>query len=355
MDSITLLKKLITFRTTADRIGELEAALNFIEKILKPQGLWIQRLTLKGPNRPVMYACTKKIKRPEILIVPHLDVVEGEADQFKPFIKGQKLFGRGACDCKNHVTVAIQALIHAAKKGKSVGAFFTTDEEIGGPTTSLLLSRGFNGKKVIMLDTDLAIVFRQKGILNLKVVCRGKSGHGSMPWLGINANEKLLRAYEQIKKLFPATTVRDRWKATVNLGLIRGGDVINKIADYAEMLLNIRLTEKGDHRKLIKAIRAVKEVDQVEILSYTPFYSIDPGKKEIQEFKKIMEQSLGTELRLDSMHGATDAHNFAPYKSLVIITGTGFGGNFHGRDEWIEIPGLLRFEKALCHYIDLKG
>ena len=78
MDSITLLKKLITFRTTADRIGELEAALNFIEKILKPQGLWIQRLTLKGPNRPVMYACTKKTKRPEILLVPHLDVVEGE-------------------------------------------------------------------------------------------------------------------------------------------------------------------------------------------------------------------------------------------------------------------------------------
>ena len=236
-----------------------------------------------------------------------------------------------------------------------MGAFFTTDEEIGGATTRLLLSKGFNGKKVLMLDTDLAIIHRQKGILNLKVICRGKSGHGSMPWMGINANEKLLKAYGQVKKLFPATTVRNRWRETVNLGIIRGGDVINKIADYAEMDLNIRLTEKGDQRKLIKAIKTIKEVDQVEVLGYFPCYSIDPGKKEIQEFKKIMEQSLKTELRLDSMHGATDAHNFAPYKSLVIITGTGFGGNFHGRDEWIEIPGLLQFEKALCDYIDLKG
>ena len=50
MDCISLLKKLIAFRTTADRINELEAALNFIEKILKPQGIWTQRLTLKGPH-----------------------------------------------------------------------------------------------------------------------------------------------------------------------------------------------------------------------------------------------------------------------------------------------------------------
>ncbi len=223
MDSIALLKKLITFRTTADRISELEAALNFIEKILKPQGIWIQRQILKGPDRPVMFACTQKTKRPEILIVSHVDVVEGDADQFKPYVKGETLFGRGACDCKNHVTVAIKALLHAAKKGKSVGAFFTTDEEIGGPTTHLLLSKGFSGKKVIMLDADQAIVYRQKGILNLKVVCRGKSGHGSMPWWGINANEKLITVYSHIKKLFPATTAKNRWKDTVNLGLIRGG------------------------------------------------------------------------------------------------------------------------------------
>jgi succinyl-diaminopimelate desuccinylase len=355
MNSITLLKKLITFRTTADRIGELKAALDFIEKILKPQGIWIQRLILKGPNRPVMFACTQKTKRPEILLVPHVDVVEGETDQFKPLVKGETLFGRGACDCKNHVTVAIQTLIHAAQKGKSVGVFFTTDEEIGGATTSLLLSRGFNGKKVIMLDTDLAIIYRQKGILNLKVVCRGKGGHGSMPWGGINANEKLLTVYGHIKKLFPATTANNRWKETVNLGIIRGGDVINKIADYAEMHLNIRLTEKGDHRKLIKAIQSIPGVDGVEVLSYHPGYSTDPEQKEIQEFKKIMERSLQTRLKFTGMHGATDAHNFAPYKSLVIITGTGFGRNFHGRGESIEMPALLRFEKALCEYIDLKA
>jgi succinyl-diaminopimelate desuccinylase len=355
MDSISLLKKLITFRTTSDRINELEAALNFIEKVLKPKGIWIQRLTLKGPNRPVMFACTQKTKRPEILLVPHVDVVEGEADQFKPFVKGKTLFGRGACDCKNHVTVAIQALIHAAQKGKSVGAFFTTDEEIGGPTTSLLLSKGFNGKKVIMLDTDLTIVHRQKGILNLKVVCRGKSGHGSMPWWGINANEKLLTAYGHIKKLFPATTAKNRWKETVNLGIIRGGDVLNKIADYAEMQLNIRLTEKGDQRKIIKAVKSIQGVDEVEVLGYYPSYSVDPERKEIQEFKKIMEQSLKTRLKFTSMHGATDAHNFAPYKSLVIMTGTGFGRNYHGQGESIEIPALLNFEKALCDYIDLKA
>jgi succinyl-diaminopimelate desuccinylase len=210
-------------------------------------------------------------------------------------------------------------------------------------------------KNMTVLTQNSGIIYRQKGILNLKVVCRGKSGHGSMPWWGINANEKLLAVYGHIKKLFPATTTKNRWKETVNLGIIRGGDVINKIADYAEMHLNIRLTEKGDHRKFIKAIKSIKGVDGVEVLGYHPCYSIDPEQKEIQEFKKIMEQSLKTSLKFTSMHGATDAHNFAPYKSLVIITGTGFGRNYHGQGESIEIPALLKFEKALCNYIDLKA
>jgi succinyl-diaminopimelate desuccinylase len=355
MDTIALLKKLITFHTTADRIGELEAALKYIEKILQAKGIWIKRFHLKGPNRPVMYACTRKTKKPEILLVPHIDVVEGTDEQFKPFVKGQRIYGRGACDCKNHATVVIQTLLQAAVQNKSVGAFFITDEEIGGPTTALLLSKGFNGKKVVMLDSDLSITYRQKGILNLKVVCRGKSGHGSMPWMGINANEKLFKAYSKIKKLFPATTPRNRWKETVNIGLIRGGDVLNKIADYAEMRLNIRLTEKGNHKKIIRDIQAVPEVDEVEVLGYHPSYSTDPGRKEVRDFKKIMEQSLDLKLKLTSMHGATDAHNFAPYKSLVIITGTGCCGGFHGRDEWMDIPALLRFEKALCDYVEQKG
>ncbi len=355
MDSVSLLKKLITYRTTADRIGELGKALDFIEGLLKPSGIWTRRLVLKGPGRPVLFACTRRTKQPEILLVPHVDVVEGEDSQFKPKIRGERLYGRGACDCKNHVTVALQILQRFAGSGKSVGAFFTTDEEIGGPTTAFLLSRGFNGKKVILLDADLAIVYRQKGILNLKVVCRGKSGHGSMPWMGINANEKLMRAFRRIQRIFPPTTPKNRWKETVNLGLLRGGDVLNKIPETAEMQLNIRLTEQGDPRKIIRAIKAIPEVDAVEVLGYHRCYRVNPEKKEIREFKEIMEQSLGRTLKLSSMHGATDAHNFAPYKSLVIITGTGSGGNYHGQDEWIEIPALLRFEKALGDYVEAKG
>jgi succinyl-diaminopimelate desuccinylase len=351
MDSVSLLKNLITFRTTADRIIEIKKALAFIKNILENKDIWTQQLILKSANRPVMYACTQKTKHPDILLVAHVDVVEGETNQFTPYVKGNKVFGRGACDCKNHVAIAIQSLLHFAGSGKSIGAFFTTDEEIGGATTSLLLSKGFIGKRTIMLDADRAVIYRQKGILNLKVICRGKAGHGSMTWLGVNANEKLIKAYQQIQKLFPPTTPKDRWKETVNLGIMHGGDVINKIADYAEMHLNIRLTEKGDYRKIIKNIRRIKEVDEVQILGHHGFYYTDPGKQEVREFKRIMEKSLGEKLKLGSMHGATDAHNFAQYKSLVIITGTGAGKNYHGRDEWLDIPAFLKFEKALINYI----
>ncbi len=352
MDSVQMLKKLITFRTTADRITELAKALDYIESILKKKNIWIQRLILKGPNRPVMYACTKKTKTPDILLVPHVDVVEAEDIQFIPKQKGNWLYGRGSNDCKSNLVVTIQALLAFAGSDKSLGAFFTTDEEIGGPTTKYLIESGFLGKRSILLDGDRAIIYRQKGILNLKVSVKGKSSHGSMPWEGDNANEKIMTAYQKIKKLFPATTQKDRWKETVNLGIMKGGDVINKVADRSEMYLNIRLTEKADYKKILSNIKKIKEVSKVEILGHHIFISVDPKAGYIREFKKIMEKELRSELPLRSMHGATDANNFAGYKTELIITGVGAGKNMHGQQECLYLPGLLEFQQALIRYID---
>jgi succinyl-diaminopimelate desuccinylase len=351
MDSIKILKKLVTFRTTADRTAELKRANAFIVSLLRPHGIWTQELIMPGVGRPVLYACTQKTKRPAVLLVPHLDVVEGADAQFVPRTKGDWLYARGASDCKGNVTVCIQALRALAGSGKSVGVFFTSDEEIGGASTGHLLSRGFCGKRTIVLDSDCAIVFRQKGILNVKVTVTGKSTHGSSPWAGENANEKLLLVYSRIKKLFPDTTPRDRWKRTVNLGLMQGGDVINKVPDHAEMRLNIRLTEKDDPRRLIAAIKKVPGAARVEQLGLKPFFRIDARAGHVREFQRTMEKALGKDLPLVSMHGATDVHNFAGYRTQLIVTGMGNGLQAHGAQEAVHMPSVIRFEKALIAYL----
>ena len=215
----------------------------------------------------------------------------------------------------------------------------------------MLVKKGYLGKINLILDGGCAIVYAQKGILNLKVSITGKSAHGSTPWEGENANEKLMTAFAKIKKLFPAPSRHNRWVETVNLGIMQGGDTINKVPDRAWMGLNIRLTEKGDPQKIIKRIKKIKEVAKVEKLGYHRYYYCSPQDKIIQTYKKIMEKELKTKLPLEKMHGATDAHNFAGIKYPLIISGAGGGEGAHGAKERVKVKELLKFEQALINYI----
>ena len=125
MDTVQLLKKLITFRTTEDRVLEIKKAVAYIESLFKKKGIWTKKYYLNG--KPAMYACTQKVLKPDILLIPHLDVVEGEDSQFIPRQTGNILRARGACDCKNNVTVVVKTLLHFARSGKAVGALICTD------------------------------------------------------------------------------------------------------------------------------------------------------------------------------------------------------------------------------------
>lgn len=350
MDTIKLLEKLITFRTTENRVNQIREAVGYVEKLFKDKKVWTR--THYVGDKPVLYACTTGTRKPDLLLVPHLDVVEGADSQFVPKRRGAWLYGRGATDCKSNAAVTIQTLLHFAGSGKSVGAYLTTDEEIGGPTTRFLVKRGYVGKLNVLLDNGRAVVYRQKGILNLQVSVRGKSAHGARPWNGINANEKLMRAYPKIKKLFPPTRSKNRWHPTVNLGIMQGGDTINRVPDTAHMWLNIRLTEKVDYRRVIEKIRAIPEVDRIKMLGHYPFYACDPKSLEVKNFKKAMEQELGAKLKLESMHGATDAHNFAGVKEPVVISGVGAGKGEHGPKECVDTREVRRFESALQGYIE---
>ena len=72
-----------------------------------------------------------------------------------------------------------------------------------------------------------------------------------------------------------------------------------------------------------------------------------------RKFRESMESSMGCRLPLKSMHGATDAHNFAGLRYPVIISGTGGESNdAHGANEHVDIRVIRKFEKGLIDYIN---
>jgi succinyl-diaminopimelate desuccinylase len=77
----------------------------------------------------------------------------------------------------------------------------TGDEEIGGYNGARSALGEINCDFCIALDGGRVdkIVVKEKGILRLKVVARGKTAHGARPWQGENAIERLMADCSSLK------------------------------------------------------------------------------------------------------------------------------------------------------------
>lgn len=121
---------------------------------------------------------------PILLFMGHLDTQPADAENwkinpFKPIIKNDKLFGRGALDTKGQVSALISAIeilnkldIPFWQKG-GIKFFFNTDEEVGSAAHSLPLTYKYPellkaNALVNCENTNERIILGCKGILMLK-------------------------------------------------------------------------------------------------------------------------------------------------------------------------------------------
>ena len=345
MKKITkLTTELIKFQTTKENSQELKKCVDFIAKQL-PKHLHITKGINKG--KPYLIASVKKTKKPKLLFTGHLDVVEAEAEQFKPKIKKGKIFGRGSLDMKAGAAIVIQLI--KEEKQKDIALMLTTDEEIGGEDGIGYLSKTWNPGLVIATEpSEQKITIKEKGVLNLKIKAKGKSAHGSRPWEGDNAIEKLIQNYPKIKKMFPKTN-KNKWQITMNLGLIKGGEAYNKIPDKAELGLDIRYTEKDDVNKLIKKIKKIKGI-QVEVTNKQPMLNTDEKNPYVQKLKQAAQKVTKQKMKFKKETGASDIRYFAQKKVPAVDFGI-IGKNMHGKNEWASIKSMEKIYKILKEFI----
>lgn len=336
---IELTKRLIRFQTTKENPKELKKCVNFVARQM-PKHLHITQGIRN--NKPYLIASVKKTKKPKLILTGHLDVVEAEPGQFKPIVKNGRIYGRGSADMKAGAAIAIQVM--KEEKEKDITLMLSTDEEIGGINGIGYLSKqGWKPKVVLSVEpSEQKINIKEKGVLWLKIKTSGKAAHGSTPWKGENAIEKLLQKYERIKKMFPKPDKR-KWRVTMNLGLIRGGHAYNKVPDHAEMGIDIRYTEKDDIQKVLKKIRKIKDI-KIEIAQKQPTLNTDKDNPYMKRLKKIAK----TEFRKE--YGASDVRFFAK-RGLPAADFGPKGANYHGKNEWVSIKSMENIYKSLKSFI----
>ena len=138
----------------------------------------------------MIYPQKTRPKKFKIILNAHLDVVSGREEQYKPYEKDGKLFGRGAIDMKGAAAVEILVFKEVAKRvSYPLALQLVTDEEIGGFCgTKYQIEKGVRADFVIAGEpTDFGVNNKAKGIIWLKIKTKGKSAHGAYPWRGKNA------------------------------------------------------------------------------------------------------------------------------------------------------------------------
>ena len=349
---ITLTEDLVRFKTMHSQPAEIQRCTSFIEDYLKTSGIKYQRLD--HADIPSIIVMPQNNVAP-ILLMSHIDVVDGPDDLFNPRIKDNALYGRGSIDDKYAAALSLvlvkeflQRLKKAGKSQKDLpfGVVITADEEIGGANGARQALQEIKAEFCIALDGGSLnkIVIKEKGVVKLKLIARGKTAHGARPWLGENAIENLINDYQVLKTNFELSAP-DHWHRTLNFSWIQAGKVSNQVPDYAEALFDIRYTENDDMEALFQNIQN-KIKGELVVEKKDPLF--EGGDSPYLDL--LLEISKDTEVGFE--HGASDARFLSAHGIKGIVWGADGDMSQHSADEHVNIDSLYKLYDLLDAFIN---
>ena len=348
---LAFLKQLIEIPSETHDVAQCNRASAVMREYLEAHGILCT--TERLGDREFVCAATTPGKVHDYLFNAHLDVVPAPAALYTPRIEGDKMFARGTKDCKGPAVAIAQTLCALAGKA-DVGAVFTTDEETGGATSAEAVRLGYNARKLIgIIDSSaFEITVAQKGILDLRLVGRGKSAHSSGHWNGVNAIDNLLDGYARLRTAWPKNRPDadgDIWFDTYCATIVSGGTAHNKVPDEASLLVNIRYTVPGDEDRIERFVRETTGLDVVRQSNCLPFVCDEKTPIFARLAETMRRVWPDKDVGYTRMTGATDARHFACSKAPIAVLGVE-GGDCHTDVEWAGIAGIGQMAQVLCDF-----
>ncbi|MHA2610257.1 MAG: M20 family metallopeptidase [bacterium JZ-2024 1] len=363
---VEIVKELIRYQTIASRGEELKRVIERVKQWLTHPKISLFEYETGGKPSLVAVQASgweEERKHLPVFFVGHLDVVDGEPEQFEPRIDGERLWGRGALDMKGSCAVMIYLFRSLAEEGKetSFGLMLTTDEEIGSAhgVEYLLHTVGWSADFALIPDGgyDFHTVLSEKGALHFRIQSKGVAAHGSRTWEGVNAIDRIFQFYTALKALFPSEPCNDpeHWHPTLNLGTIQGGKKVNIVPDFAQAEMDIRFPEpytfdemKEKVERLVQAFPGL----EWEILTRAEVVTAQPDNPYVQKYRRAVGEITGKTPRILREHGATDGRFFAE-KGIPIVITYPVGSGIHTPNEWVNIPSLFTLYRIFQHFLSL--
>ncbi|MCX6004034.1 MAG: M20/M25/M40 family metallo-hydrolase [Chloroflexi bacterium] len=175
--------------------GKEEEILEYTEQYLKGQGLPVTRQKV-DENRFNLLVLPQE-EEMDICFVGHLDTVTAyDLDNFGFYEKEDTIYGLGTADMKAGCAAMIEAfaaLYHQGDKLPPVGLALVVGEEEDNSGARTLAREYSFPWSLVGEPTNLTVCLSHYGYLEVLVRTQGKRAHSSMPELGQNAIETMLK------------------------------------------------------------------------------------------------------------------------------------------------------------------
>jgi len=300
-----------------------------------------------------------------ILFIGHMDTVfPAGTTQKRPFrIEGDRAFGPGVMDMKGGITCLVYALEALKSTAPEIynqitmDVVFNSDEELLSPTSRPIIeSHAKQAQAACVFEPARPggeYVIQRKGVGKYIMTVAGRAAHaGAQPEDGRSAIGELAHKIIALHALTDAAT-----GTNVNVGIIRGGERPNVIADQAYAEIDIRVVDQQTAQRIDQRIREIAAVQTVpdttcELSGGIQFPPMLPSEKSTQLFETLQKAGrvLGLELRGIATGGGSDGNHAAQFTPTLDGMGPR-GGGAHSDREYMETATLAERTKVTALFL----
>lgn len=366
--AVDILAELVAFDTTSRR-SNLEL-IAWVEAYLAHLGVPSRRVPNADGTKSNLMATIGPAVEGGIVLSGHTDVVpvDGQPWSSDPWTlteRNGRLYGRGTCDMKGFLALALAAAPDLARAtlSRPVHLAFSYDEEVGclgAPDMIEVIARDVPRPAVVVVGepTDMVAVRAHKGIATFTVTVTGREAHSSLTHLGVSANMAAIRLMAMLVELSarlereadPASPFTPKG-ATLTIGVINGGTAGNILARECVFLFDLRTPAGQDPMALLADFLAAAEAMDREIKARAPEGGVRVERRSLTP-AFAPEENGAAEAFARRLAGDNGPPRVAPYAAeagqfqsagfSTVICGPGSIDQAHQPDEYVEISQMQR-------------
>jgi glutamate carboxypeptidase len=294
---------------------------------------------------------------PGILLMGHLDTVHpiGTLSHLPFRREGNRAWGPGILDMKGGNYLSLEALRQLQRAGQQtklpVTVLFTSDEEVGSPSTRDLIEAEASRHKYILVPEparpDGGVVTGRYAIARFNLEATGRPSHaGASLGAGRSAIREMARKLIEIEDM---TTEN----CTFSVGVIHGGQWVNCVTTTCsgEALSMAKRQEDLDRGvAAMLALRGSSNEVQFKVTRGVtrPVWEPNAPGMALYETARTVAQGLGYAIASQSSGGGSDG-NFTGAMGVPTLDGLGVAGaGAHTLDEHIQIDSLAYRGKLMA-------